>query len=223
MKGTDFEKICIARMEQEEELKRATMVRYGTQSITIGERPFDLDAWCHRLRRGPVNLGLLEQLVREARETGRHTQAMQSNPDFEGVLPPRGRQFIFDAKVCHQASFPLDKESKTQSRQLRHMLHRDTFGAICFYLIHFPKRELARSVEPEQTWAFPVAREHHFWVKFDRGEVKRITRADCEEYAVPVEWNILTERGRTERPDIVMAIYELAGKLGKGTEVDDAE
>jgi penicillin-binding protein-related factor A (putative recombinase) len=220
MKGTDFEKICVYRMEQEHKLGRAIMGRYGTQSITIGEKPIDVDAWCQKLRRGPVNVALIETLVKEARETGRRTQQMQSNPDFEGLLPPRGRQFIFDAKVCSQASFSLDKESKSQSRQLLHLLERDEYGAICFYLIHFPQRVLAKSIDPDQTWAFPVSRQHPFWQQFDRGEVKRVTRADCEEYAVPVEWNVL-EGGRTERPDIVMAIYGVAAKLGKGKEVEE--
>jgi penicillin-binding protein-related factor A (putative recombinase) len=217
MKGSEFEKICVYRMEQEHKLGRAIMGRYGTQSITIGERPFDFGAWADRLRRGPVNAAVIENLVKEARETGRHTQQIHSNPDFEGLISPRGRQFVFDAKVCQQASFPLDKESKSQSRQLNHMLDRDEFGAVCFYLIHFPERILARSSEPEQTWAFPVSRKHAFWIKFDRGEVKRITREDCREYAVFVEWNALP-KARTNTPDIYWAIYELAGRLGKGGE-----
>lgn len=222
MKGTDFEKLCVYRMEQEQELKRAIMGRYGTKSITIGEKPLDVESWCARLRRGPVNVGVIDQLVKDARETGRRTQAMESNPDFEGLLPPRGRQFVLDAKVCSQASFPLDKESKSQSRQLLHMLDRDEYGAVCFYLIHFPQRTLVKSVEPSQTWAFPVSRQHPFWRKFHRGEAKRISRADCQEYAVPVEWNCLPGKQK-ETPDIVMAIYELAAKLNKGGEVEDAE
>lgn len=217
MKGTDFEKICVYRMEQEHELKRAIMGRYGTQSITIGEKPLDVDGWCDRLRRGPVNLSLVQKFIQEARDTGRHVQAMQSNPDFEGLLPPHGRQFVFDSKVCSQASFPLDKESRNQSRQLNHLLDRDEYGAVCFYLIHFPERSLVRATEPEQTWAFPVSRRHPFWLKFGRGEVKRVSRSDCHEYAVSVEWNCLPGK-KKESPDIVMAIYELAAKLGKGKE-----
>jgi penicillin-binding protein-related factor A (putative recombinase) len=133
-------------------------------------------------------------------------EPIQSLPDFEGVLPPRARHFTFDCKVCGKASFPLD-ESKFKRRQLKHLLLRNRFGAITFLLIHFTERKLKKSIEPEATWAFPVG-DTAFWQAFDRGECKSISRADCEEYAVRVAWNVLPG-GRTPRPDIVSAIGEL--------------
>jgi len=135
---------------------------------------------------------------------------VSSLPDFEGLIA--GRQFITDCKVCSQASFPLD-DDKFKRRQLRHMLTRARFGATCFLLIHFPPRELKTRVDPAQTWAFPVYADHPLWVAFDRSETKRITRADCEEYAELVEWNTLPG-GRTPRPDIVSAVLALSGKMG---------
>lgn len=137
-------------------------------------------------------------------------QPIVSLPDFEGLLPPAGRQFIFDCKLCAAASFPLD-DDKFKRRQLKHMLTRSRFGAVCFLLIHFSERTLKRSIEPAETWAFPVFAEHPLWAAFDRGETKRITRLDCQEYAVSVEWNTLPG-GRTPRPDVLVAIRAMVGE-----------
>ena len=134
---------------------------------------------------------------------------VSSLPDFEGLIPD-GRQFITDCKVCGAASFALD-EDKFKRRQLRHMLTRARFGAICFLTLHFTPRELKTRTEPAQTWAFPVHGDHPLWVAFDRAETKRITRADCEEYAELIEWNCLPG-GRTPRPDILSAILRLADR-----------
>lgn len=132
---------------------------------------------------------------------------IQSLPDFEGVLPPLGRQFVFDAKVCSQASFPLD-DDKFKRRQLRHLVTRDRFGAIAFLLLHFPMRQLKTKTDEAATWAFPVSADHPVWRAFDAGEVKRLTREACEEYAVRVPWNLLPG-GRTDRPDVLSAVKEL--------------
>lgn len=136
--------------------------------------------------------------------------ALASLPDFEGIMPG-GRQVVFDCKVCNQASFPLDTESKSKSRQLSHLLKRGKFGAVAFYLVHFPERVLKTRTDPEETYAFPVHPDHPFWEAFERGEKKRITREDCLEYAVPVEWNVLPG-GTKPRPDIVLAVMCLAGQ-----------
>jgi len=149
-------------------------------------------------------------------------QPIFSLPDFSGLLFPRGREFTFDAKVCGTASFPLN-DDKFKRRQFKHLVTRDRFGAISFLLIHFTARQLKKTSYAAETWAFPVSLRHPFWQAFDRGEVKSISREDCREYGALVEWNILKAKGRTERPDIVMAIYELAAKLNKGGEVEDAE
>lgn len=134
-------------------------------------------------------------------------QPVQSLPDFEGLIEG-GRQFITDCKVCGAASFPLD-DDKFKRRQWRHMVTRSRFGAVCFLLIHFSERELKTRTEPAETWAFPVMLPHPFWNEFDAGSAKRITRQDCEEYAVKVEWNTLPG-GRTTRPDVLAAVIALA-------------
>lgn len=139
-------------------------------------------------------------------------QPIESLPDFEGVLS-NGRQFIFDCKVCSQASFPLD-DDKFKRRQLRHMLKRADFGAICFLLIHFTARELKTKTEPARTVALPVYREHPLWIAFDAAEVKRVGRDHCDEYGVDVDW-VCPPGARKERPDLVTAIHEVA----KTTEV----
>lgn len=135
----------------------------------------------------------------------------QSLPDFEGVVAPYGMQFIFDCKVCAAASFPLD-EDKFKARQLRHMLTRARFGAVCFLLIHFAERTLKTRTEPPSTWAFPISADHPVWVAFDRAETKRLTRADCEEYAVQVDWNVLPG-GNKPRPDVLSAVRQLISEV----------
>ena len=185
MNAKEFEKTCQYRMESEERAGNATMSRYGVHAVFI-ERP-------------NTATGMMEKAW----------QPIHSLPDFEGILPPDGRQFIFDCKVCSAASFPLD-EDKFKKRQLKHLLIRSEFGAITFLLLHFNRRSLKTKKVPERTVAFPVVEGHTFWDSFDRGIVKRIQHEDCDEFAIEVEWNAgLT--GRTDRPDVLRAIHELAG------------
>jgi len=209
VKAKEFEDICLYRMRQEEEAGRATMGRYGVQGSFMKGRPMpDLNAYGERIRTGENLWAVLKELKDAAALSMDHWQPMESLPDFEGVIGSNGRQFVFDAKVCNAASFPLDKESKSQSRQLAHMLKRSKFGVTCFYLIHFPERVLATRTDPEVTYAFPIHAKHPFWQGFLRNENKRITREDCAEYAVPVEWNVLPG-GNKPRPDIVLAVLLL--------------
>lgn len=174
----EFEDICLYRMRQEEEAGRATMSRYGVQASMFRDQTGQM-VW----------------------------QPKQSLPDFEGVLPPLGRQFVTDCKVCGAASFPLHDEH-FKERQLRHLLLRADFGAIAFLTLHFAERQLKTKHDPAATWAFPVFRTHPLWLAFDRLETKRITREDCEEYARPIHWNTF-DGGRKPRPDLLSAIREL--------------
>jgi penicillin-binding protein-related factor A (putative recombinase) len=215
MKSKEWEEVVLYRMRQEEEHGRCSMGRYGVQGSFSKGQPIDVGEWVTVLREAAETGHLakyIPELISAAKASADGWRPLQSLPDFEGVLSPRGRQFVLDAKVCNQPSFPLDTESKSKSRQLKHMLTRAKFGAVCFYLIHFPERTLARSIEPAQSYAFPIHPDHKFWESFDRGESKRITRADCEEYGVAVIWNTLPG-GRTPRPDVLAAVYELIGRL----------
>jgi penicillin-binding protein-related factor A (putative recombinase) len=130
-----------------------------------------------------------------------------SFPDFEGVLPG-GRQFVFDCKCCNASKLQID-DYKFKDRQLRHMLKRAKFGAICFVLIHWTERQLVTRTDPTVTWAFPVDPAHPFWQAVDRGEIKSITREDCEEHGALVVWNTFP-REHKPRPDVLAAIKQLA-------------
>ena len=215
MNSKDFERICIHRMEAEEAAGRATMSRYGVQgAFRKGQPSSDLALLAGLIGNTYSTLRALEMAFEAGRASVDAWQPITSNPDFEGIVFG-GRQFVFDCKLCNQASFPLDKDSKSQSKQHRHMRTRARFGAVCFYLIHFPPRELKTKTDPAATWAFPV-NDGHFWQAFDRNEVKRITRADCEQYAELVNWDC-GDRGRTPRPDILSAVERLAASTSPST------
>jgi len=90
--------------------------------------------------------------------------AVQSLPDFEGVFGG-GRQFIIEAKVCSQASFPIDK-SKIKPRQVSHMLTRSRCGVPCFVLLHFNERRGKTFHEPAETIAIVVSDALPLWQAF---------------------------------------------------------
>lgn len=194
MKGKDFEKIIVERNREYRQHGTASVGRYGVQAARTN------DEWI----------------------------IMQSLPDFEGTLAPNGNQVIFDCKVCSQASMPLSpyrEESKgSRRRQLRHMLDRSRFGAICFFLIHWPERELKTRTEPVMTWRFPVDVDSDFWRAFEAGEVKTLSRSDCEDHGDPIDWVTLGD-GRTPRPDYLNGIVDTKRKGGFGhgwaTETDE--
>lgn len=129
-----------------------------------------------------------------------------SLPDFEGVLLG-GRQFVFDCKRTGASSLSID-DHKFKDRQLRHMLTRARFGAVCFVLIHWSERVLKTRTDPEVTWAFPIHPEHEFWRAVDRKEVKAITREDCEEHGELVPWDTFPGE-RKPRPNVLAAIKNL--------------
>lgn len=131
---------------------------------------------------------------------------IRSLPDFEGVLSG-GRQWILEAKVCNAASFSLS-DDKFKERQLRHLLKRSDFGALCGLLIHMPARELSKSVVLETTFAMPVYRNHPIWIQFDAGEIKSLSRTNLEHYAGVVKWDTLGDE-RKPRPDILGALRKL--------------
>jgi len=113
---------------------------------------------------------------------------VKSLPDFEGILTGSPRQYIFDCKVCSQASFDLSPYRDRKERQLRHMLQRSRFGAQCAFLIHWNPRSLKTKSEPAATYWFPVCHSMKFWHDFKAAEVRRITREDCACYGRGVSW-----------------------------------
>lgn len=179
MKGKEFEKLLLDRMAYHERQGEATMSRYGVHATFMKNRETGKAEW----------------------------RPIHSLPDFEGVLAPDGRQFVVECKVSNQASLNL-QDSHFSDRQLKHLLTRARFGSISILLIHFPERILKTRTDEAQTWAFPVFDEHQFWQLFAAGGTRSISRGDCQDYAVPVQWNT-TPGGRTERPDLLAAIREL--------------
>ena len=127
-------------------------------------------------------------------------QPIQSLPDFEGVIGDRGRQFIFDCKVCSSASFSLH-DDKFKARQLKHMLARSQRGVVCFLLIHFNRRKLKTKEVPSVTYGVPVHPDLDFWEQFDRGEVRSLTKDDCLEFGHKCLWR-LNPKARTPKPDL---------------------
>lgn len=176
----DFEKICLERMELEEADGNGTMGRYGVMSSFFADKESGVLTW----------------------------QPVQSLPDFEGVLPPRGRQFVTDAKYESSASVCLHSSHFTE-RQLRHLYRRSDFGAICFLLIHFAERQLKTRDDPPETWAFPVWRSHPFWIAFDAQQVSSISRSTAAKFGVAVPWNCM-EGGRKPRPDVLAGVEGIA-------------
>ena len=124
-----------------------------------------------------------------------------SLPDFEGILAD-GHQFIFDVKVCSQASYALSGgTSKSFKHQYKHMQRRAKFGAICFLLMHFNARKMTTKVDPAFTVMLPIYDSHPLWEAYERGEQKSITRQEAELYGIPVAW-------RTPKKKVLPALYE---------------
>lgn len=168
--GREFEKLIVEQCAIYEKCNVACIGRYGVQATR------SRDEWV----------------------------ILSSLPDFEGdCYKPRQEHVIFDAKVCSQASFGLSKYRNevrgARRRQLNHMFKRDRFGAKCFFLIHWNERKLKSRIDYAITYRFPVSLHMVFWKLFEAGEVKSITRDDCETYGLPVEWT----GDRKLRPDFL--------------------
>lgn len=87
-----------------------------------------------------------------------------SLPDLEGVFEG-GRQFIIEAKVCSQASFPMEKKT-IKPRQVAHMLSRSAAGVPCWVIVHFCERKLKTSSQPGETIALRVHPDDVRWQRF---------------------------------------------------------
>ena len=177
MTGRDFEAVLVEQFRNYRTQGVASISRYGVQAIHRGK----------------------DDIV-----------TMASLPDFEGLASGIATQVIFDAKVCSQASFnlsPYRKEVKSSNkeRQLRHMLERSQFGAVCGFLIHWNARQLKTRSEPAATFWFPVSTSQ-FWDEFQRGELARISRDDCHELGLEVEWGCDSRRQRKARPQVLQVL-----------------
>jgi hypothetical protein len=191
--GKSFEDAVLNRLARESGNNRGTFNRYGVQTAVIG---FDK-------QRGMPSL-----------------RAIKSYPDIEGLLVT-GTQVVFDCKVCSQSSFDLapfrlgDEQKGSKEKQLRHMVGRADYGAVCGFLIHWNSRTLRKSEEPTATFWFPVQREMPFWIRFWKGEERRINRKHCEEFGFPIQWN-RKDSELKPWPDLLPVLERLdSRKVGK--------
>lgn len=128
-----------------------------------------------------------------------------SLPDFEGVVFG-GRQFVFDAKVCSQASLPLNSDH-APTKQLRHLLARGRMGAVSFLLVHWNARELKTKSEPPQTFVVPVAPHLELWRELETAQRRTLNRLDCQLRGHEITWGTIG-LGRTALPLVVEWILE---------------
>lgn len=138
---------------------------------------------------------------------GGNWMPVPSLPDFEGVLQG-GRQFVFDVKVCSQASYALSGgTSKSFKHQYKHMQRRAKFGVLCFLLMHFNARKMKTKEDPAFTIMLPIYDTQPLWEAYERGEQKSITRQEAELYGIPVNWH--TPGQSKVLPDIYAGIKQL--------------
>ena len=180
LKGKELEVLVKERAVEYLAMQLADITSCGVQAVPIGTDPDGKLKW----------------------------QVIKSLPDFEGVTS-FAVQFVFDCKVCSQASFNLAKYREEtrgeRSRQLKHMLKRSRFQVPCFFLLHWNSRVLTTFCEPAETFLFPIDVNMEFWQSFDRGEKRSITREDCRTYGVECKWSIYGN-GRKPRPDLLPAV-----------------
>lgn len=192
--GKEWEELCLRRYRADRKLQATTykpryhMVRYGTTSS-----------------------------FRKDKDTGEtKLTPMASLPDFEGVVAitkqegrfsyPVGRHFCFDCKVCSQSSWSLDQKSWL-ARQQQHLLERSVLGCATFVFLYLAERNLKRKQQDAVAYAIPVHPSISLWRNVDRGEVKRLTRSDCDEYGLKVEW--VRNRAHRYYPDLLTAILAM--------------
>lgn len=179
LSGAEFERIVSRRLDKARQLGLADVRRCGV----------------HAVMKGPGNW-----------------QVIPSRPDFEGLLPGP-RPIVFDCKVCSGASMDLasyrggpKETSGNRKHQLQYMFDKAEYGAVCFFLIHWNRRELETKKEEAITYVFPVHAETEFWVRFTEGEIKRLYRSDCEELGQVVPWNLFGKLDRIAQPDVLSVL-----------------
>lgn len=176
--GKEFEDLLIPRLKHYTATRLGSFHRPGVHAATI-----------MRFDDGTVRARLIQSL-----------------PDFQGVFGNPQREAVFDCKVCSAASFNLANyrlENKgPKARQLQHMYERDAFGSVCFFLLHWNARELKTKSSPSCTYAIPVSRTLPLWQMFESGELRTLTRNQCDDFGFLIPWTTIG-RERTLRPDLM--------------------
>lgn len=135
---------------------------------------------------------------------GGKTTLVPSLPDFDGCLAG-GRQIIIEAKCMQGASFPLN-DDKFKNRQYAHMAKRAEFGALCFLLIHFAERLMVTKRDAGMTVAVPVSARHPFWMLYETGERKSLSRDEALSIGKIVPWRI-PKGCRKALPDLLSFLW----------------
>lgn len=132
-------------------------------------------------------------------------QPYKSLPDFEAAVAPYGRQVIFDAKVCSQASFPIGGEATRKKKQFQHLVERSRVGALCYLLIHFNKRVLKTRVDEAFTVLLPVKGNEDIFLPAMDGATMNLNRSEAMLRGELVPWNAYG-RGRKVTPDLTLML-----------------
>ena len=137
-----------------------------------------------------------------------------SLPDFEGVLAG-GRQIIIEAKACKTPGLEL-RDKNFKDRQYSHMAKRAEFGSLCFLLIHFAERQLVTKRDPGMTVAVPVNARHPFWMLYETGERRTLSREEALTIGQAVPW-IVPKGCRKPLPDLLSFLWPEARKIQLST------
>lgn len=141
------------------------------------------------------------------KKTFKGWRPISSLPDFEGLLM-EGPKFVIENKtISSRKSLDLN-DDKLKKRQLKNMKDQAEFGAICFLFVHFNPRQLKKGPTDSQTFAFPVAREHPFWILHEAGEVNSLSPEVAAQYGWRVPWPA-KYKARTPRPDVLGAVQAI--------------
>lgn len=178
LSGKEFEELILYRGRQMNDAGAWHLVRYGVQVSQMK----DPDTGAFRL------------------------QPIASLPDFEACIAPRGRQIVFEAKVCTQPSYAIKAENDRKERQLRHLLQRAKCGALCFLVIHFNERVMKTKHDEPFTAAIRIEPDSEFLMDVLAGGTKMLTRTDAMLNGVLIPWNTFGQRGRKQTPDLSVLI-----------------
>lgn len=170
--GKEFEALILFRAQRLEEQGILTLGRYGTQVVMMNDEQ-NIPRW----------------------------QPIPSLPDFDGCLMG-GRQWIIEAKVCSQASYPIYHTGKDRPKQMTHMIRRAKFGALCHLFIHFNARELKTKSDEAATYAIEIHPDNHFTRMYENAELRTLSRPEAEMHGALVPWDLYSARASKLTPNI---------------------
>lgn len=136
-----------------------------------------------------------------------------SNPDFEGVFGPFGRQFVFDAKVISGTSFEHVSDSTSQVNQREFLLNRWERNVPTFFLVHCKEKVMKTKTHPEMTIAFPTNPAMPIWQEVRNGSVRSINRSILQELGYRVLWGTVNQRDRKSLPNFFAAVLHFAEQI----------